>query len=265
MANDPIKLVDVGALDRFKTDIDNEIPDSVQYSTMPTASADLVGKIVQYTGEDASGLGYDLINGHWYKCESWGTGYIWTDLYTDNIGNSSKPVVSSAVSSALQTKQNIIQVAEMPTASSTRVGDILQYIGTTTASYTNGFFYKCVPGSTSGTYQWLRVDVQPSSGGGGGGGEILITPRLGIAPNQWSDGTFVFDARSYHIPDSNRNVIDVDDLYNSYPTIWDRCGVCMDYYSIYNGEISSITFKCEHTPSSDLHFRVVSMPVTVIS
>lgn len=167
MANDSIKLVDVGALDRFKTDIENEIPDSVQYSTMPTASADLVGKIVQYTGEDAPGLGYDLINGHWYKCESWGTGYIWTDLYTDSISNSSKPVVSSAVSSALQTKQNIIQVAEMPTASSTRVGDILQYIGTTTASYTNGYFYKCVPGSTSGTYEWTRINVQPGGGGGG--------------------------------------------------------------------------------------------------
>lgn len=84
MANDPIKLVDVGALDRFKTDIENEIPDSVQYSTMPTASADWVGKIVQY-------------------------------------------------------------------------------IGTTTASYTNGYFYKCV--NNSGTYSWQAIDVQAAGGG----------------------------------------------------------------------------------------------------
>ena len=35
----------------------------------------------------------------------------------------------------------------------------------TTDVYTNGFFYKCVEGSTSGTYEWVAVSVQ--SGGGG--------------------------------------------------------------------------------------------------
>lgn len=89
MANDPIKLVDVGALDRFKTDIENEIPDSVQYSAMPTAAASLVGQIAQFTG-------------------------------------------------------------------------------TTTSSYTNGYFYKCTEPST-GTYEWTRINVQP----GGGGGDII--------------------------------------------------------------------------------------------
>lgn len=82
MAN---KLVTVSTLDEFKTKIEDEIPDSVQYSTMPTASADWVGKIVQYTG-------------------------------------------------------------------------------TTDSTYTNGYFYKCVAGSTSGTYEWAPVAVQEGGG-----------------------------------------------------------------------------------------------------
>lgn len=82
MAN---KLITVSTLDEFKTKIEDEIPDSVQYSTMPTASADLAGKIVQYTGS-------------------------------------------------------------------------------TTASYTNGYFYKCATGETVGTYEWIPVAVQDGSG-----------------------------------------------------------------------------------------------------
>jgi len=78
-------LITVSTLDRFKTKIEDEIPDSVQYSTMPTATVDLAGKIVQYTGS-------------------------------------------------------------------------------TTASYANGFFYKCVTGSTAGTYEWIPVAVQEGGG-----------------------------------------------------------------------------------------------------
>lgn len=46
-------------------------------------------------------------------------------------------------------KQDKMQYAVMPTASATLVGQIYQYIGTTDASYTNGYFYKCTAtGST---------------------------------------------------------------------------------------------------------------------
>ena len=42
----------------------------------------------------------------------------------------------------------IPQYSTVPTASSTNVDDIIQYTGTTSGSYTNGYFYKCVEGGT---------------------------------------------------------------------------------------------------------------------
>ena len=52
-----------------------------------------------------------------------------------------------------------IQYDSMPIASSTNLGQIVQYVGTTTATYTNGYFYKCT--EVSGIYGWTRVNVQP--------------------------------------------------------------------------------------------------------
>jgi hypothetical protein len=64
-----------------------------------------------------------------------------------------------------------IQVTVLPTASVTEVDNIYQYIGATDATYTNGYFYKCV--NNSGTYSWVQLNVQPSGGGGGGTGTII--------------------------------------------------------------------------------------------
>lgn len=73
------------------------------------------------------------------------------------------------------------QVSTLPTASATEEGKIYQFIGTTTASYTNGYFYKCVSdGQNPATYSWEEVEVQASSGGGlpdmtGQSGRFLTT------------------------------------------------------------------------------------------
>jgi hypothetical protein len=54
-----------------------------------------------------------------------------------------------------------IQVAALPVASSTEEGKIYQYTGSTTASLTNGYFYKCVSdGEDPATYSWEEVNVQ---------------------------------------------------------------------------------------------------------
>lgn len=55
-----------------------------------------------------------------------------------------------------------VQKTEMPTAASTYVDKIYQYIGTTDANYTHGLFYTCV--NNSGTYSWVPVDVQTAPG-----------------------------------------------------------------------------------------------------
>lgn len=72
-----------------------------------------------------------------------------------------------ATKSELADKQDVIQYSAIPTASADNVGDIVQFVGTTTASYTNGYFYKCVSdGQNPATYSWEEVEVQASSGGG---------------------------------------------------------------------------------------------------
>ena len=99
-----------------------------------------------------------------------------------------------ATKAELADKQNIIQYSTMPTASADNVGDIVQFVGTTTASYTNGYFYKCVSdGADPATYSWEEVEVQASSGGGlpsqtGMSGRFLTTDGTDAS---WSNAPLV--------------------------------------------------------------------------
>jgi len=77
-------------------------------------------------------------------------------------------------------KPEIVQVSALPAASEDEVDNIYQFIGTTDANYTNGYFYKCVSdGQNPATYSWTQTDVQPSSGGlpsqTGNAGKFLTT------------------------------------------------------------------------------------------
>lgn len=113
-----------------------------------------------------------------------------------------------ATKSELADKQDIIQYSTMPTASADNVGDIVQFVGTTTASYTNGYFYKCVSdGADPATYSWEEVEVQASSGGGVSdvtvngtsvvsGGVAAIT---GMVKNWGSNGGLGIGSTSYAI------------------------------------------------------------------
>jgi len=57
-----------------------------------------------------------------------------------------------------------IQVIELPTADATSLGKIYQYIGATTDTLVNGFFYQCI--FDNGVYQWIGKAVQAGGGGG---------------------------------------------------------------------------------------------------
>jgi len=98
----------------------------------------------------------------------WGEGYIKTLNSTDvkcttltatyltnnNIGNNlTVPNVAGKVAA---------QVTSLPTAAVAEEGNIYQFVGTTTSSYINGYFYKCVSdGATpTPTYSWEAVNVQ---------------------------------------------------------------------------------------------------------
>ena len=55
-----------------------------------------------------------------------------------------------------------IQYQTMPTANESNLNKVVQYIGNTTATYTNGYFYKCVKTqSNPDVYGWEQIDVQP--------------------------------------------------------------------------------------------------------
>lgn len=87
----------------------------------------------------------------------------------------------------------IIQVSSMPTAGADELGNIYQFIGTTDANYTNGYFYKCVSdGGNPATYSWERTDVQPTPSElpsqTGNAGKFLTTDGTDAS---WSDKPLV--------------------------------------------------------------------------
>ena len=59
-------------------------------------------------------------------------------------------------------KQDIIQYSTIPTATADTIGKIIQYIGTTDSTYTNGYFYIGTSLEEGGviTYSWENLEVQ---------------------------------------------------------------------------------------------------------
>ena len=56
-----------------------------------------------------------------------------------------------------------VQYDTMPTASSSNLGQVVQYTGSTTQTYTNGYFYKCISdGGDPATYSWSQLNIQPA-------------------------------------------------------------------------------------------------------
>ena len=83
------------------------------------------------------------------------------------------------------------QVSTMPAASADELGKVYQFIGTTDANYTHGYFYECVSdGLQPATYSWSNVQVQANSGGlpsqTGNAGKFLTTDGTDAS---WGNGT----------------------------------------------------------------------------
>lgn len=120
------------------------VGETTQVSIMSTPSADNAGAIVQYVG--ATNANY--INGYFYKCVSDGgvtPTYSWEKIQVSDGGDT-------------------IQVETMPTASEDELGNIYEFVGTTTANYINGRFYRCVSdGASTPTYSWEEVDFGDST------------------------------------------------------------------------------------------------------
>lgn len=90
-------------------------------------------------------------------------------------------------------KPEIVQRTALPVASQDEEGNIYQFVGTTDANYTNGYFYECVSdGATPPVYSWTRVDVQPAGSSlptqTGNAGKFLTTDGTDAS---WSDKPLV--------------------------------------------------------------------------
>ena len=99
------------------------------------------------------------------------------------------------------------QVSTMPTAAVGELDKIYQYVGTTDANYTNGYFYECVSdGQTPATYSWTQTDVQPQAGGlpsqTGQSGKFLTTDGTDAS---WSNNVIVSSASEGGISISSTN------------------------------------------------------------
>jgi len=139
-----------------------------QISTMPLAST-MPNRIVEYVGSDT----VDYIRGYVYRStphvEQGEVVYTWVrvDVQPNNDDYeslSNKPQINSVELVGDKSLDDLglqgkLQFTAMPTADNSNVGRIVEYIGNTTADYTNAMFYKCVYDATEAVYKWVVADV----------------------------------------------------------------------------------------------------------
>ena len=125
-----------------------------QYNTMPTPSSAYLGAIYQYIGNTT----VQYTNGYFYKCVSNGSGgYTWVqyDVQPTPVISVNGKVGGVILDANDVNAQEIIQYSIMPTADSTNLNKVYQYIGETDSTYTNGYFYRCEYDTDTGTYSWV--------------------------------------------------------------------------------------------------------------
>ena len=133
-----------------------------QFTNMPVPSASNLGFVYQYIGTSGT---YEP--NMFYRCvyKSDIGEYQWEEVIfhaTVTIDSalsptSTNPVQNKVVKEALDKKQNAIQFSTLPNAQD-YLGGIVQYTGATTASYTNGFFYKSIYDTDTASYIWIPVE-----------------------------------------------------------------------------------------------------------
>ncbi len=135
----------------------------VQVSVLPTPMATNIGRIYQYVGATTA----EYTNGKFYQnvYDSDSGTYSWVEKEIADPLELSDDVFNSLVYRDGKLYSFSIQSDTLPIANLGMVGTIVQYTGATTASLTNGYFYKCVAESEGGitTYSWKPVEVQNST------------------------------------------------------------------------------------------------------
>ncbi len=168
------KPVDVQASTAISAENDNalvELSDgfyvkAVQMTALPVATADNLGVIYQYVGT----TNVSFINGYFYKNEAVTdetTGdvtYEWHNVKTQDATAISEVVDNAIVDLADGIYVKAVQLVTLPEATVDNVGVIYQYIGNSTATLTNGYFYKNIATTDEDTgettYAWTAFATQ---------------------------------------------------------------------------------------------------------
>lgn len=90
------------------------------------------------------------------------------------------------------------QFTTMPPANSDNLNKIIQYVGTTTSNYINGYFYKCVFNDPSYAWENIAVNDVPISGAVFKGSILFANlPTTGMENGDWYDikDAFITDNR----------------------------------------------------------------------
>jgi len=160
------------------------------------------------------------------------------------------------------------QVSTLPTASVDELGNIYQFIGTTDANYTNGYFYECVSdGQATPTYSWTQKAVQPSSGGlpsqTGQSGKFLTTDGTDAS---WSNLTKVNTTITLTAAgwSSNTQTVSVTGVSSSSvvfvaPDPSDTTDYVAAGILCTSQATNSLTFTATTTPTNDIDVNIVCL------
>lgn len=145
---------------------------SYTFANLPALSANTLGFVYDVSDDFTTTADFLEGAGHEYPAG--------TNVVVVNAGTAASPVYKyDVLTGNLAGYQKKMQMVLMPTASADLEGVIYQYVGATTATLTNGYFYKCVSdGEPTPTYSWAAVNVQ--SGGGDASLETDITANVDV-------------------------------------------------------------------------------------
>ena len=159
----------------------------------------------------------------------------------------------------------------MPTASSSTVGTIVQYQGTTDANYTNGYFYiGTTDGGNPATYSWEQLNVQPSGSSGDTGDLVVLNVDISSFVNMYSviegndlnqsinvDSTLsaLIDRMATIGFNKVRLNIKIDD-YNSFITTGYRYAVNPGQYAYHNYDFIIYSQSYAQTKYVSLQFQI---------
>lgn len=135
---------------------------SCTFENLPeTLTSNILGYVYDVTNDFVTDSRFAEGAGHDYPA---GTNVVVIDIGTEQVPDYKFDTLPGFID--LSGYQLKFQVDTLPTAAASEVEKIYQYIGSTTASYTTGYFYKCIEDSENpGTYIWVQSATQEQATG----------------------------------------------------------------------------------------------------